>query len=98
MPTLMERVTTTPPRTVGASDWFTELPPEHQREIRDLLAARERAKLQSDSPAQHSVQQLAEILIEHFGLPVKLGTVRSRLAQLTREIQQCPSPKASRKK
>lgn len=97
MTTLMERVTTTPPRVVGAPDWFTELPPEHQREIRDLLAARERSKSQPDSPAQHSMQQLAEILIEHYGLPVKLGTVRSRLAQLTREIQQCP-PKASRKK
>ena len=98
MPTLMERVTTTPPRVAGAPDWFTELPPEHRREIQDLLAARIRARQQADAPAQHSMQQLAEILIEHFGLPVKLGTVRSRLAQLTREIQQCPSPKASKKK
>jgi hypothetical protein len=93
MPTLMERVTTTPPRVAGAPDWFTELPPAHQREIRDLVATR----LRDDGSVQHSNSQLAEILIEHFGLPVKLGTVRSRLAQLTREIQQCP-PRASKKK
>jgi hypothetical protein len=93
MTTLLERVTATPPRRVGAPEWFTELPSEHQREIRDLVAAR----LRDDRSIQHSNSQLAEILIEHYGLPVRPGTVRYRLAQLTREIQQCP-PKASRKK
>jgi hypothetical protein len=89
----MERVTTTPPRLAGAPDWFTGLPSQHQREIRDLLAA----KLRDDGSVQHSMLQLAQILIEHYGLQVKGTTVRYRLAELTREIQQCPT-RASKKK
>jgi len=93
MPTLIEHVTATPPRAVGAPDWFTTLKPEQQQDVRDLLTA----KLRDSGSVQHSILQLAEILIEHFGLQVRVGTVRARLAELTREIQQCP-PRTSKKK
>lgn len=94
MTSLLERVTATPARTAGPTDWFTEMPPSDQQDIRDLLTAR----LRDDQAIRHSIVQLSEILIDHYRLPVRVGTVRARLAELTREIQLCPSRKASKKK
>jgi hypothetical protein len=93
MTSLLERVTTTPARALGAPDWFKAMSAADQQDIRDLLAVR----LRDDGTVRHSFQQLAEIVIEHYGLAVKPNSVRMRLAEITREIQQCPR-KASKKK
>ena len=49
MTTLLERVTTTPARQLGAPDWFTALDPLDRQDIRDLLSAR----LRDDGTVRH---------------------------------------------
>jgi hypothetical protein len=93
MTTLLERVTATPARAVGAPDWFRAMSPADQQDIRDLLATR----LRDDGTVQHSMVQLAEIVVEHYGLAVKPNSARMRLAELTREIQQCPKRPSKKK-
>jgi len=86
---LLKRVITSPPRPSSGRGWFEKLPRASQQQVLEVLREKKRGEI------QHGFTQLAEIVLQEFGLPTSPKQVRVRLAELYRRLPECQNGKRS---